>query len=120
MTDVRASERLIDSPAVLVNPDGTGSSQMQRIMNIIQKDMTIPKKILEINPKHALIRNLSAILKSDKADKFFESSIERLYESALLQDGYMMDPHTLVTGIQQLLSDSSQWYLDRKEGKPSK
>ncbi|MFK4765910.1 molecular chaperone HtpG [Desulfobaculum sp. SPO524] len=111
--DVRVSRRLKDSPACLVSADGT-SSQMQKMMQIMSKDTTPPVKILELNRDHALARNLLKIYKGDAEDPFFRTSVEHLYEGALLQEGYLNDPHALVARINELLEKSSGWYAEIK------
>ena len=109
--DVRKSQRLSDSPSCLVSPDGT-SSQMQKIMQMMHKDTSIPKKIFEINPDHELIRNLMAIFKRNENDEFISTAAEQLFESSLLSDGYLSDPHKMVSRINNLLSQASGWYKE--------
>ena len=62
--EVRESKRLKDSPAVLVNPDNSMSGSMQKIMQIMNKDQSIPEKIMEVNKNHPLMRNLLKIFKA--------------------------------------------------------
>ncbi|WP_022663273.1 molecular chaperone HtpG [Paucidesulfovibrio longus] len=114
VTDVRASKRLSDSPVCLVNPDGHVTSSMDKIMRVMTKDTSIPKKALEVNPDHALVRNLIEIYKKDRKDPFIAQAAEQLYESALLLEGYLSDPHALVGRIQTLLTDASGWYEQSK------
>lgn len=107
ITDVRLSTRLTQSPSCLVSPDEHMTSSMQRIMQLVTKDTSIPPKALEINRDHALIRNLLEIYRRDAADPFITQSVEQLYDSALLLDGYLADPHQMVARINELLSDAS-------------
>lgn len=113
--EVRVSERLKDSPACLVNPDNTMSASMQKIMHIMNKDTSVPQKIMEINKDHKLIRNLLRVFKADRNDPYIESVAEQMYESALLLEGYLTDPHKLVNRINNLLNDSSDWYTEIKK-----
>jgi molecular chaperone HtpG len=80
-------------------------------MRVMSKDTSIPKKILEINPDHALIRNMLTILEKDENDPFIDQAANQLYESALLLEGYLTDPHALVGRVQDLLTKSSGWYV---------
>ncbi|WP_243358383.1 molecular chaperone HtpG [Fundidesulfovibrio terrae] len=114
--DVRASERLKSSPSCLVSADGQMSSQMQRIMRMMSKDETIPDKIMEVNPDHPLTRNLLAIYGADHADAFIAQATEQLYESALLLEGYLSDPHKMVGRINAILEKASGWYAGLKAG----
>ncbi|MEA4856910.1 molecular chaperone HtpG [Solidesulfovibrio sp.] len=107
VTDVRLSTRLTQSPSCLVSPDDHMTSSMQNIMRLVSKDTSIPKKTLEINRDHALIRNLLAIYRRDGADPFLAKAVEQLFDSALLLDGYLSDPHQMVARINDLLADAS-------------
>jgi molecular chaperone HtpG len=113
VTDVKISKRLTDSPSCLVSPDGTMSSGMQRIMQIMNKDMSVPTRVMEINEKHTLVRNLINIFKNDKDDAFIVSATEQLYESSLLMEGYLNDPNKMVTRIEEILEQASNWYLKK-------
>jgi len=113
VTEVKPSERLIDSPAVLMNPDGTMSTQMQKIMLTINKDAKLPARIMEINGAHPLIKNMLAIFKSNPKDQFLEKATENLFYSVLLLDGYISDPHKMIMNIQELLLQSSALYTQK-------
>lgn len=114
VTEVRESKRLKDSAACLVSPDGQMTSQMQKIMQLINKDESIPKKIFEVNKDHTLIRNLLTIYKNDPKDSFITEAVEQLYESALLMEGYLTDPHKLVKRMEKILTESSEWHPQSK------
>ena len=114
VTEVRASKRLNQSPSCLVNPETGMSSQMQKMMQIINKDNSVPAKIFEVNKNHRLIRNLIKIFTADKHDTYIKTATEQLYESALLLDGYLADPHQMVNRINGLLEKSSGWYAEIK------
>jgi len=113
VTDVVESKRLTGSPSCLVSPDGTMTSSMQKIMNLMNKDTAPPKKSMEINKDHALVRNLLNIYKNSAKDKYLEQITEQLYESALLLEGYLTDPHKMVNRIQDILEKSTSWYLKK-------
>jgi len=115
VTEVRKSGRLTGSPAILVNPDDSMSSSMQKMMRMMNKDMGIPKKIFEINSDHKLIRNLLKVFKADRKDEYISNVVGELFESALLLEGDLMDPHNLVGKINQMLEQSSDWYIEVKK-----
>ncbi|MFZ5427641.1 MAG: molecular chaperone HtpG [Thermodesulfobacteriota bacterium] len=114
--DVRASERLKSSPSCLVSADGEMSSQMQRIMRLMAKDESVPDKIMELNPDHPLVRNLITIYGADADDPFVGQAAEQLYESALLLEGYLSDPHRMVARVNAILEQASGWYAGLKKG----
>jgi len=115
VTEVRVSRRLSGSPVCLANPDGNVTSSMDKIMRVISKDTSIPRKVLEINPDHALVRNMLTIFEQDALDPFIDQAANQLFESALLLEGYLTDPHALVGRVQDLLTRSSGWYVDSKK-----
>ncbi|GAB4531891.1 MAG: molecular chaperone HtpG [Anaerolineales bacterium] len=97
---VRFSRRLHDSVARLSDPDGAMDAEMQRVYRYLGKDYTIPKKVLELNPRHALIRKLAA-LPGD--DPLTQAVVTQVYESALLLEGLHPNPAGMVARIQQLM-----------------
>ncbi len=113
--EVRESKRLKDSASCLVNPDDMMTSHMQKMMHLMNKDATPPQKIMEINKDHKLIRNLISIYREDTRDPFIDQTIEQLFESALLLEGYLTDPHKLVNRIQEILEQSSEWHPVKKK-----
>jgi molecular chaperone HtpG len=113
--DVRKSDRLTGSPALLVNPDDSMSSSMQKMMRMMNKDMEIPKKIFEINRDHTLIRNLLRVFKTERNDEYITDVVEELFESSLLLEGDLTDPHKLVSRINRMLEQSSNWYTEVKK-----
>jgi molecular chaperone HtpG len=115
VTEVRVSRRLSGSPVCLANPDGNVTSSMDKIMRVISKDTSIPKKVLEVNPDHALVRNMLTIYEKDANDPFIDQAANQLFESALLLEGYLTDPHALVGRVQDLLTKSSGWYVDARK-----
>ncbi|MBI9073053.1 MAG: molecular chaperone HtpG [Melioribacteraceae bacterium] len=112
VTDVKESKRLKDSPACLVNPDDSMSASMQKMMQMMNKDASVPKKIFEINKNHKLVRNLIKIYNKNAEDDYIITVVEQLYESSLLLEGYLTDPHKLVGRINKLLENSSDWYTE--------
>jgi molecular chaperone HtpG len=113
--DVVESKRLVDSPACLISKDDSLSSTMQKIMRMANNDMAVQKKIFEVNPNHKLIRNLLKVFKAESNDEFISAVTEQLFETALLQEGNLTDPHLLVKHINQSLEQSSDWYLTVKK-----
>ncbi|MFW6314683.1 MAG: molecular chaperone HtpG [Desulfohalobiaceae bacterium] len=115
VTEVRASKRLRNSPACLVNPEQGISSQMQKIMRTIQQDTSIPKQVMEINPRHSLTKNLLKVYAQDPQDEFLRTSTEQLFEAALLMAGYLADPHNMVQRTFTLLQDAGKWYVEANQ-----
>jgi molecular chaperone HtpG len=100
-----------------VNPDGQMTSSMDKIMRVISKDASVPTKVMELNPDHPLVRNLVKIHAQNPEDPFVRQAVEQLYESSLLLEGYLTDPHALVGRIQDLLTKAGEWRLQAEAAK---
>jgi molecular chaperone HtpG len=62
--DVRASERLTESPVCLVADEGDLDMHLERLLKQHNQIDQASRRILEINPRHALIRRLAAELQT--------------------------------------------------------
>ena len=108
VSDIRVSERLVDSPACLVGDDSQLSSHMDKMMRMMNKNEELPKRVLEINKGHKLIQRLATITTDDPKNEFVETACEHLFEGCMLLDGYLTDPHKLVERMNQVLSDAAE------------
>jgi molecular chaperone HtpG len=112
--DVKESNRLVDSASCLVAEDDGMSGTMQKILRMANKEMAPQKKIMEVNADHKLTRNLLKVFKADSNDDYIVNVTEQLFESALLQEGILEDPHNLVKRMNKMLEQSSEWYTNIK------
>ena len=101
VTDVRMTVRLSDSPARLVDPEGALDQSMQRVYQMMDKQFELPKKVLELNPKHRIIAGLAHL---PEGDPRFDLIAEQVYEDALLIEGLHPDPVSMVGRIQDLIA----------------
>jgi molecular chaperone HtpG len=101
--EVRESKVLRGHPVRLVAPDGQPDRHVQRVYRMLEKDYEIPRKILELNRSHPLIRNLSAWIEADADAPLVDQVIEQLYESALLMDGLHPNPADMVGRIEAIM-----------------
>lgn len=100
--DVRATTRLVDSPACLVSQDNGMSLQLARLLQQAGQAVPNVKPVLEINPEHALIRKLQA--EQDHAERFADLAFI-LFDQALLAEGGMpADPAGYVRRVNALLA----------------
>ena len=97
---------MVDSPACLVNPDGS-TPHIDKIMRLMNQQTELPKRVLEINATHPMIENLAALAANDKGDPFIVTACEQLFEGALLTDGYLTDPHQLVARMHAVLTEAA-------------
>ena len=116
--DVKLSERLVDSPAVLVGSDKAMSSQMEKIMHMMNKDVPIAPKVMEINPSHAMIENMLAMYQKNAKDPMLTKMANGLLATIQLLDGSIDDPHAMVASMQEVLVEAAQLYS--KEAGPER
>ena len=112
--DIRVSERLAGSPAVLASSDGISSS-MEKLMRVMQKNEEIPKKILEVNPDHPLFRNLLRICADDPENPVIAEITHAVFESVQLLDGYLADPYLMADRNLRLMDQAAAWYADLRK-----
>lgn len=101
IADVRASGRLVESPARLVDADNSPAQELQRVYKMINQPMEITPKVLEINPRHSLLTGI-ANLPDDSP--LLPLLMEQIYEDALLIEGLHPDPAGMIERIQQIMS----------------
>ena len=99
-SDVRATSRLVDSPACLVVQDGDMSTQLARMLKQAGQSVPEIKPILEINAQHPLVKKLEA--SAELAS--FDDLAHILFDQALLAEGGMpADPAAYVRRVNALL-----------------
>jgi molecular chaperone HtpG len=82
--DVKASSRLLESPACVVTDDTDPTFQMQAMMRSMGRESDMPaiKPILELNPNHPLIVGLK-----DASDSVIDDTAHVLLAQSLLLEG---------------------------------
>ena len=106
--DVAVSRRLVDSAATLVAAKDGVDPQLERMMKSMNPEYEGAKKVLEVNVEHPLMKNILVLKSSDtNRDALIEDTIEQVYEGALLLDGNLSDPSSLVTRMTRILTDAT-------------
>ncbi len=85
--DVRASERLTSSPVCLTADEGDLDIHLERFLKQHNQIRTPSKRILEINPKHALITQMATRAKESGAADSLKDIAWLLFDQARLLDG---------------------------------
>jgi molecular chaperone HtpG len=99
-TDVRATTRLVDSPACLVVQDGDMSTQLARMLRQAGQPVPEVKPILEVNAQHPLVKKL-------ESSENFDDLAHILFDQALLAEGGLPeDPAAYVRRVNQLLASA--------------
>ena len=106
--DVRATTRLVDSPACLVSQEHGMSTQLARMLKQAGQPVPNVKPVLEINPQHALVQKLQALqgeAGADAASSRFDDLAHTIFDQALLAEGGLPeDPAAYVRRVNALLA----------------
>ncbi len=103
VADVRASNHLTTSPCRLVSPEGGPERDLARVRRLLEQDFEVPKRILELNPRHPLVRNLAALQATNPDDPLLPLAVEQLFENALLVEGLLPNPAAMTPRVQALI-----------------
>ena len=121
------SQRVVNSPCVLVTGDYGWTANMERIMKAqalrdTNNSYMMSKKIMEINPHHSIIKSLKERVKSPDNEPMIRDLVSLLYESSLISSGFSIEePATFVNRINNMiklglsLDDDDEKSVDTKE-----
>ncbi|MFD2204629.1 molecular chaperone HtpG [Kiloniella antarctica] len=98
--DIRSSERLTDSAVCLVADEGDMDIHLERILRSHNQVNEVSKRVLEINPKHDLVKRLSDLIKQDGAASDLEDIAWLLLDQARILEGQM--PSDVTTFSQRM------------------
>ena len=96
--EVRLTNRLTESPACLVADASDPGANLERIMKAMGQDAPTTKPILEINPEHALIKQLDA-----DSDGFADWAQVLFDQAALSEGAQIKNPANYVKLVNKLL-----------------
>ena len=100
---VRATTRLVDSPACLVLAEDQLGPQMRRMLEAAGQPVPENKPVLEVNLDHTLLQALTRIEEDEKFNDF----AALLLDQAMLAEGQLpKDPAATARRMQALLSQS--------------
>ncbi|MFW9991162.1 MAG: molecular chaperone HtpG [Candidatus Odinarchaeota archaeon] len=98
--DVRYSDKLVDNPSRLVGSAGLG---FQRVMKYMADDYQAPRRVLEINENHFIIKELKLLVKSGQKADTVETCVIQLFENHLLEEGDLRSPVEMIKRINRLM-----------------
>merc|ERR1712139_191870 len=104
------SNRLLETPAIIVSSQYGWSTNMERIMkaqtmgSANRSQQMTSQKTLEINPSHPIIRELKSRVENDGADQEAKDIAHTLYDVALVGTGLTpADPADFAARVQVLM-----------------
>lgn len=102
VNEVRVSQRLVESPAVVVDSDKFMTAGLRRMMKAMkQADLPAAKYDFEINPAHPVIARLDAVRQKDAA--LAATVAGQLLDNARVAAGLLEDPRAMLARMNSLL-----------------
>jgi molecular chaperone HtpG len=94
VASVKASNRLLESPACLIVPDGGLPPQIERLLRAQGRELPKSRRILELNLEHPLLQNLQKLEESAPGSEQVQEWMHLIYDQALLAEGSPLDDPT--------------------------
>ncbi|KAK1416441.1 hypothetical protein QVD17_32232 [Tagetes erecta] len=111
--DVKISNRLADTPCVVVTSKYGWSANMERIMqsqtlsDASKQAYMRGKRVLEINARHPIIKELRERVVKDPEDASVKTTAQLMYQTALMESGFMLpDPKDFASRIYDSVKSS--------------
>lgn len=105
VNEVRVSQRLVESPAVVVDSDKFMTASMRRMLKAMKQPegagLPAAKHDFEINPAHPIMARLDTMRQKDAA--LAGSVAEQILDNARVAAGLLEDPRAMLTRLNQLL-----------------
>ena len=106
LSDVTPSNRLVSSPAILVDHE---SASIMRMMKMADQSAQsgqafTPLQKMEINPSHSIITSLNEI--RNENPELAKLVAEQLHDNALVAAGIMEDPRVMLERLNNLLVEA--------------
>ncbi|MEO6094691.1 MAG: molecular chaperone HtpG [Fibrobacteria bacterium] len=106
LKEVRVTSRLKESPCCLVADETDMGANMERILKMANQSVTASKRILEINPDHAIMQSLQKMFAADPANPKLKDWYGLLVDQSLLAEGSeIKDPAAYVSKVNAFLAD---------------
>ncbi len=106
LKEVRVTTRLKESPCCLVADEQDIGANMERILKMANQKVTPGKRILEINPDHAISKGLVEMFAADPVNPMLKDWYGLLVDQALLAEGSeIKDPAGYVSKVNQFLTE---------------
>ncbi|XP_058731885.1 endoplasmin homolog isoform X1 [Vicia villosa] len=111
--DVKISNRLDNTPCVVVTSKFGWSANMERIMqsqtlsDAKKQAYMRGKRVLEINPRHPIIKELRERVVKNPEDESVKQTAQLIYQTALYESGFLLnDPKEFASRIYESVKTS--------------
>ncbi|XP_057423183.1 endoplasmin homolog [Lotus japonicus] len=111
--DVKISNRLDNTPCVVVTSKYGWSANMERIMqsqtlsDASKQAYMRGKRVLEINPRHPIIKELRERVVKNPEDESVKQTAQLMYQTALFESGFLLnDPKDFASRIYDSVKSS--------------
>ena len=108
IAEVRISKRLVDSPCILVSGKDGPSPQLERIMRLQNQKADFSKKIVEINPKNSLIKEMMRIHMDNPASEELKTLALQLFDNLVLREGVYEDIERILPRIHDIMLSAAK------------
>lgn len=102
--EVRVGDRLVDSPAIALTPDDGMNAQVRQMMKAMNQDVGQTKVILELNPRHAVIKKLAQA--TDKKPDLAKLVTAQIFDNALLSAGLLEESKDMVNRVYDIIDQA--------------
>lgn len=109
VSSVKASSRLLDSPACLIVPEGGLPPQIERLIRAQGRELPKSQRILELNLEHPLLKNLQKLEDAAPGSERVQEWMHLVYDQALLAEGSPIeDPAAFAKRLTKLFTSASE------------
>ncbi len=108
LEDVKISQRLVDSPCILVSSKSGPSPQLERMMRLQNQKADFSKKIMEINPGNRLIKEMIRIHKAKPDSEHLKTLALQLFDNMIIREGVLEDIDRIVPRIHDIMFQAAQ------------
>ena len=102
--EVRMGERLVDSPAIALTPDDGMNAQVRQMMKQMNQDVGVTKVILELNPRHEVVKKLAAAYSAKP--ELAELVTAQIFDNALLSAGLLEESKDMVKRVYDIIDQA--------------